>query len=142
MVFSFHPFATLPTDRRGVALVEFAITLPLLLYLILGILTYGQYFLLAHSAQQLANDAARSTIAGLTGAERASLAGTTISREAASLDSVKLSDISHSIREDGKDVMVTVRIDASRVPLISTHLIPVPDPMIERRAVIAMGGIS
>ena len=40
-----------------------ALVLPALTLLLLGIFGYGQYFLLAHSAQQMANDAARATIA-------------------------------------------------------------------------------
>ena len=39
---------------------EFAIVAPVLVMLVFGILMYGGYFLMAHSVQQLANDAARA----------------------------------------------------------------------------------
>src|SRR3546814_16160648 len=42
----------------------------LLVTLLLGLVCYGQYFLIAHSVQQIANDSARATIGGLTSDER------------------------------------------------------------------------
>src|SRR3546814_1310506 len=51
-----------------------ALVLPLLVTLLLGLVCYGQYFLIAHSVQQIANDAARATIGGLTSDERSRLA--------------------------------------------------------------------
>src|SRR3546814_1825318 len=67
---SVEPKQTLKTDRRGAVIVEMALVLPLLVTLLLGLVCYGQYFLIAHSVQQIANDAARATIGGLTSDER------------------------------------------------------------------------
>src|SRR3546814_15918207 len=66
---SVEPKQTLKTDRRGAVIVEMALVLPLLVTLLLGLVCYGQYFLIAHSVQQIANDAARATIGRLTAAE-------------------------------------------------------------------------
>ncbi|HSI16265.1 MAG TPA: TadE family protein, partial [Sphingomonas sp.] len=52
--------ARLAVDLRGVAVVEMAIVLPVLLVILMGIVTYGSWFLTAHSVQQVANDAARA----------------------------------------------------------------------------------
>src|SRR3546814_15097933 len=71
---SVEPKQTLKTDRRGAVIVEMALVLPLLVTLLLGLVCYGQYFLIAHSVQQIANDAARATIGGLTSDERSRLA--------------------------------------------------------------------
>jgi len=49
---------TLARGERGGAIVEMALVLPLLLALLMGVLIYGQYFMLAHSVQQAANDGA------------------------------------------------------------------------------------
>jgi Flp pilus assembly protein TadG len=57
-----RPLTSLPHDTRGTAIIEMALLLPLFLMLLLGILIYGQYFLLAHSVQQAANDGARAAI--------------------------------------------------------------------------------
>lgn len=126
-------------DRRGAALVEFALALPLLLVLVIGILAYGQYFLVAHEVQQAANDAARAAIGGLNSAERAAIARDSVaaSARAGSLDPV----ITRSeIAESGTLLTVTVRHDASGIALLDTQLLPVPDTLIERRAVVRIGG--
>ena len=39
----------LARDARGAALIEFALLLPALLSLVMGVLCYGQYIWLAHS---------------------------------------------------------------------------------------------
>src|SRR3546814_17971580 len=67
---SVEPKQTLKTDRRGAVIVEMALVLPLLVTLLLGLVCYGQYFLIANRVQQIANDAARATIGGRTSAER------------------------------------------------------------------------
>ena len=59
--------ATLARGERGAAIVEMALVLPLLLALLMGILVYGQYFMLAHNVQQAANDGARAAMRGQLG---------------------------------------------------------------------------
>src|SRR3546814_13515496 len=66
---SVEPKQTLKTDRRGAVIVEMALVLPLLVTLLLGLVCYGQYFLIAHRVQPIANDAARATLGGLTSDE-------------------------------------------------------------------------
>src|SRR3546814_11666609 len=51
-------------SERAAAVVEMALVLPLFVALAMGILVYGQYFLLAHSVQQAANDGARAAAIG------------------------------------------------------------------------------
>jgi len=45
--------------QRGIALVEFAITLPIFLVLLLGVMEYGYYFYVAVSATNAAREGAR-----------------------------------------------------------------------------------
>lgn len=133
------PLTTPFRDRRGAAIVEFAIALPMLLVLVIGILAYAQYFLIAHEVQQAANDAARATIGGLNRAERAAIARDSIaaSARAGSLDPA----ITRSEVAEADDLLtVTVRHDASRIALLNTPILPVPDPLIQRRAVVRIGG--
>lgn len=132
----------LSADRRGAAIVEFAILLPVLIVMLFGMLAYGQYFLLAHSVQQLANDAARATVAGVTPAERLTIAGATVTREKSSLPEAAAATITTAIDEATEKVTVRVRLDASNTPLFKTALFPMPDPVIERRAVVRPGGIA
>jgi hypothetical protein len=70
-----------PRSAGGATAVEFAIVAPVLLMLLFGILVYGGYFLMSHSVQQLANDAARAAVGGMTDAERQQLAAGTLASE-------------------------------------------------------------
>ncbi|OWQ95781.1 hypothetical protein CDQ92_13470 [Sphingopyxis bauzanensis] len=58
---------TLAREERGAAIVEMALALalPLLLALLMGMLVYGQYFMLAHGVQQAANDARQALLTAL-----------------------------------------------------------------------------
>ncbi|MGI1715334.1 TadE/TadG family type IV pilus assembly protein, partial [Escherichia coli] len=60
--------------RSGASAVEFALMLPLFLAFIFGIIVFGSYLAMVHGVQQLAAEAARSSIAGMTDTERNSLA--------------------------------------------------------------------
>lgn len=133
---------SLQHDVRGVSVVEFALVLPLLVCLLYGLMGYGQYFLLAHNVQQLANDAARATVAGMSAAERQSLATTALAHEIATLHTLRAADVSSAVEETSDTVTVRVRLDASTMPLIHNALVPMPDAIIERRAVVRPGGVS
>lgn len=129
----------LDRDRGGAVLVEFALVLPLLAMLLLGILGYGQYFLLAHEVQQVANDAARSAIGGLNAKERATIAQASVVASAAA-GSIDQRQVTATIAETDPLLTVTVRFDARQSILLNIGLLPVPDRVIERRAVVRLGG--
>jgi Flp pilus assembly protein TadG len=59
-----------PPKPDGASAVEFAIIAPVFILMIVGMLAYGIYFGAANSVQQIAADAARTSIAGLN-ADRA-----------------------------------------------------------------------
>lgn len=127
-------------DRRGVAAIEFAILGPLLLVMIAGILVYGDYFMLAHSVQQLANDAARATVAGMTDSERQTLASNCLNAE---LPSFGLAPASVQLGYSDPAGVATVSLsyDSSSSPIWSLKgLLPMPPAMIVRSAAIQLGG--
>ena len=130
----------LPRDRRGTAVIEFALLFPLLALVLLGMLGYGQYFLLAHSAQQLANDAARATVAGLSDTERQTLARASVTRELTALPEFGRYAVVTDVTEAAQLVTVRVRIDASTMPLMRMAWLPMPPSTIDRRAVMRPGG--
>ena len=128
-------------DRAGNAAVEFAIVGPVLLLLLTGIFTYGGYFLTAHTVQQLANDAARASIAGLDDDERLSLARQAMRDGIANQNFLggELSQV--ALRRDGTTISVAVTYDASEdVYWAFQTLIPAPPSTISRNATIRMGG--
>ena len=69
------------TDESGAIAVEFALVTPVFLILMIGTLVWGQYFWVAHTVQQLANDSARAALAGLDATERESLARSAVTAE-------------------------------------------------------------
>ena len=77
-----HRPRSFAAGTSGTAAVEFALLLPLYLFLLLGMTAYGIYFGAAHSVQQLSADAARTAIAGLDAQERQRLAHSFIERNA------------------------------------------------------------
>ena len=129
-------------DRRGSAVIEFALVLPLLACLLFGVLGYGQYFLLANSVQQLANDAARATVGGLNSTERSTLAQQSVAAEVPALTDLVAARVTTSTAEAGGFVTVTVRYDASQIAILHTGLLPMPSTTIERSAVARPGGIA
>ena len=64
----------LQREVTGASAIEFAITAPLFLMILFGILVYGYYFASLSVINHIAYESARATIAGLTDDERSTLA--------------------------------------------------------------------
>jgi Flp pilus assembly protein TadG len=122
-------------DRRGTALIEFALLLPMLLSLVMGVVCYGQYIWLAHSVQSAANDAARAIVAGMTADERMTLAQAAVATDMAAVPELRTNQIALAIEEGGARATVRLRVDARALTLLSSGMVPLPEPVIERRAV-------
>lgn len=137
-------FGCILTDERGTAAVEFALVLPVLLMVLLGIVAYGIYFGAAHSTAQIAADAARASVAGLSDAERSSLALQQIEVTATNYPLLKPSGLSASaapLPEDPTSFQVTVAYDARDLPIWgAAAFLPLPSQKILRTAVIKRGG--
>lgn len=133
--------AALAADRRGTALLELAFALPILLAFLMGIMAYGSWFLIAHTVQESANDAARSTIPGLTAPERVTLAQASVNTSltrAGMLDPLKATV---TVNDDGTTVVVHVVYDASGNALLHSTFLPMPTTMIDRAAAIQLSGL-
>lgn len=61
-------------DSGGASAIEFAIVAPVFFTLVFGIAIYGAYFASLSLVNEIAYEAARATVAGLSDSERASLA--------------------------------------------------------------------
>ncbi len=121
--------------------VEFAIIGPVFVVLLLGIMSYGGYFWLAHAVQQLANDSARAAVAGLDVAERQSLAQSTINAELQSYAFLTPSSAVVSVNNQTDSMTVSVAYNASRTPFFTlSPLIPMPPSTITRTATIKLAG--
>lgn len=126
--------ARLGRSDRGAAIVEMALVLPLFLALVMGILVYGQYFLLAHAVQQSANDGARAAIAGLDAADRRAIATRAVDRSMASIGGYTPASRSIEVSESSEAVTVAVTYTAPPGAVLRSGLVPSPGNVIRARA--------
>jgi Flp pilus assembly protein TadG len=129
--------------RRAASAVEFALLLPLFLTLVFGIVVFGSYLTMVHGVQQLAAEAARSSVAGLSDNERKSLATGYVSANAPAyplLSAAKLSVSAAPSASNANVYVVTVNYDASGSFIYSFPFVPTPSSQIVRSAAIPYGG--
>lgn len=116
--------------ERGAAIIEMALVLPLFLALLMGVLVYGQYFMLAHSVQQAANDGARASIAGLDTADRSAVATRTVGRSLQAVGGTH----SVTVSETTEAVTVAVTFTAPQNSILRSSFVPSPGTVIRARA--------
>jgi Flp pilus assembly protein TadG len=137
--------ARIHRDRSATAAVEFAILSPILILVLLGMVAYGIYFGASHSIQQLAADAARTAIAGLSASERETLVTDYIDRNAGKypfVDPDKLVVEANDSTDDGSKFVVSLSYDASSLPIWGLfNGLVMPDTTIERASTIRIGGL-
>ncbi|KJC61540.1 pilus assembly protein TadE [Bradyrhizobium sp. LTSPM299] len=129
--------------RSGASAVEFALLLPLFLAFIFGIVVFGSYLAMVHGVQQLAAEAARSSIAGMTDTERNSLATSYVAANASTyplLIPAKLSVSAAPSAANANVYVVTVNYNASGNFIYSLPFVPAPPSTIVRSAAIQYGG--
>lgn len=122
--------ATLARGERGAAIVEMALVLPLLLALLMGILVYGQYFMLAHNVQQAANDGARASIIGLDAADRRAVAGRAVARSLQAIDGAH----SIAVSETAEAITVAVALTVPPDSVLRSGFVPSPSNVIRAEA--------
>ncbi len=129
--------------RRGASAVEFAMLLPLFLALVFGIVIFGSYLAVVHGLQQLAAEAARSSIAGMSATERSSLATSYVSTNVGTYPLISANSVSVNAATSPSDpnvFVVTVTYNASGMFIYSLPFVPAPSRTIVRSAAIPFGG--
>ncbi len=111
---------------------------------LLGVLIFAMYFGTVHSVQQLAAEAARATVQGLSEAERTELAKTQVANIVGSyplIDPNYLTVSAAASPNDANLFNVSISYDASRSIVFAFEgLIPMPPKTIARSAVVRRGG--
>ena len=130
----------LSRSRSGAAAIEFAIVGPVFVLMLLGIVSYGGYFWMAHSVQQLANDGARAAVAGLSQSERTQLAQSTVTAETTSYAALRSSLMTVSETEQSQAITVTVNYNAANSGFWLAGFVPMPSTTISRSATVKTGG--
>jgi Flp pilus assembly protein TadG len=134
-------FKRFGSDRQGTALVEFALVSPMIIVMLIGMLGWGSYFWMAHSVQQVANDAARAAVGGLNSAERASLAKAAAAAGATDYAGLDASLVKTTVTDRSDRTVVSVSYDASKTVVFAfAKIAPMPSSQITRQASIRMGG--
>lgn len=130
--------------RSGASAVEFALILPVLLALVFGIVVFGSYLAVVHGVQQLAAEAARSSVAGLSETERSSLASNYVNTNVSAYPLIMPSHLTVNAgtsESDANVFVVTVNYDASDMFIYSLpSFVPAPPRSIVRAAAIPRGG--
>ncbi|MBR0785018.1 TadE/TadG family type IV pilus assembly protein [Bradyrhizobium iriomotense] len=128
---------------RGASAVEFALITPLFLLMLFGIVIFGGYLTMVHGVQQLAAEAARSSVAGISDGERNTIATGYVSANASTyplLDPGKIVVSAAPSSNSANVYVVTVTYDASGSIVFALPLAPAPSSTIVRSAAIPYGG--
>lgn len=111
-----------------------ALVLPLFLALLMGIMVYGQYFMLAHAVQQSANDGARAAIVGLNTADRRAIATRAVDRSMKSIGGFSPAARAIAITETGDALTVAITYTAPASHLLRSGFVPSPGHVIRASA--------
>lgn len=134
----------LSTDRRGVSAVEFALIAPLFLLLTFGILAFSTVLGTYAGLQQIAAEAARASVAGLSDSERAALATQFVQANAGAypfIDPARLTVSTGPADPAGQSYRVALRYDMSNSFVFRFgEMLPLPSPIIVRTAAVQRGG--
>jgi Flp pilus assembly protein TadG len=128
----------------GTAAVEFAIVAPVLFALVFGIICYGTILGTYHGVQELASEAARASVGGLSDQERSQLAQSFVQANAgayAFIDPTKVTIAAQSTGSPATAYQVTVSYNMSNSFVYRlAHFVPMPTPLVSRKAVVQFGG--
>lgn len=129
-------------STRGTSAVEFALLSPLYFLLMAGIAAYGLYLGTSHSLQQIAADAARAAIAGLSADERQDIALRYVAANAGTYPFIEARHLTVGVGDgDAGRFVVSLDYDARSLPIWNLFDgLPLPQVTIVRRAAIRIGG--
>lgn len=130
--------------RSGANAVEFALLAPVMMLLLFGIIAFGYIFGVYHGVQQIASEAARASVSGLTDPERATIARDFVASNVpayALLDPDRLTVVAGPGAPPRQSFEVAIRYDLSGTLIADlAALIALKAPQVERRAVVLRGG--
>jgi Flp pilus assembly protein TadG len=129
--------------RRAASAVEFAMLLPVFLSLVFGIVVYGSYFTVIHGLQQLAAEAARASIGGMSEAQRNAIATSYVSANVGTYPLIvpgSVTVVAASSVTNANIFVVTVNYNASQMFIYSLPVVPLPPSAMTQSAAIAYGG--
>ncbi|PWB80376.1 MAG: pilus assembly protein TadE [Methylocystaceae bacterium] len=128
-------------NDAGAAAVEFALLLPVFLLLIFGTVSYGSVFATYNSVEQLAAEAARASVAGLTGSERDQLARAYVTQNIGVYPLLDPARAQVTTSSGTTTFQVDVSYDMSNSFVFKFRgIVPLPSSTVQRAAAIQFGG--
>ena len=101
------------SDSRGVAAVEFAFIAPIMLLLMFGIICFSVVFSTYNAVQQLAAEAARAGLAGLSATEQNQLAQNYVTSMAGNYPFINVSQLTVTTASQATTFQVTISYNMS-----------------------------
>lgn len=134
---------SLVRDPVGTTAVEFALVAPVFVLLLLGIIGFGQIIGVHHALQQLAAEAVRASVAGLSDTERDALARQYVAANAGAylgLDAARVQVSTTAVPPPQTATAVSLSYDLGDAILYRLAPTLLPDPTVRRSATIQRGG--
>jgi Flp pilus assembly protein TadG len=118
--------------------VETAIILPILILLMIGLLSFGTWFMAAHGVQLAANEAARAALGGINDSDRTQLAREGVASALTTAAAINPTEVATATSRDGQYYTVTVTYAPAHPLWLSFGSGPAPSKTIERKATVRL----
>ena len=125
-------------DCRGAAIIEAAFVLPMVIALLLGVATFGQWFMIAHTMQQAADEAARAAVAGLNDDDRKTMVSQSVAHSLAVASGVDPKLVSNASKRSGDYYTVTVTYQTRQNKALTIGIVPLPLDPISRQSTVKL----
>ena len=136
-----RPLARLKADTSGSTIVEAAIALPIMIMLLLGAVSYGIWFMAAHSLQQAANEGARASLAAMDQAERVEIVNDVVESGVLASGTVAYDKVTVQTSLVGNQFIVRLSYDPSAQLLLASGMVPLPKGPIVRTASVRLSSL-
>ena len=120
---------------------EAAIALPIMILLLLGAVSYGIWFMAAHSLQQAANEGARASLAAMDQAERVEIVNDVVEAGVLASGTVNFNQVTVQTSLVGNQFIVQLSYNPSDQLLLASGMVPLPEGPIIRKASVRLSSL-
>ena len=125
-------------NQRGAAIIEAAFVLPMVITLLIGVVSFGQWFMIAHTMQQAADEAARAAVAGLNDTDRKAMVSQSVTASLNVASGVEKRLVSTTSQRSGDYYTVVVTYQTAQNKSLTMGIVPLPLEPIRRQATVKL----